>query len=195
MNYDSDNLKQVPKLLNIGCGRRYHRAWTNIDLESFDEEVDQHDITQGLPYGENRFDAVYHSHVLEHLDPRDGEQLLSECFRVLRPGGILRVVVPNLEQIAILYLGYHKKAWEGDEQAAINYNWMKLELLDQLVRSQSGGAMGRYMAGDEIKNSGFVRSRVGDEFSRCQDMGQGRLEDKANQSNLSGPKPVNRSMR
>jgi SAM-dependent methyltransferase len=141
--------------------------------------VDQHDITKGLPFADNHFDGVYHSHVLEHLEPSDGEKLLDECYRVLRPGGVLRIVVPNLEQIATLYLNYHREAWAGDEGAAINYNWMKLELLDQLVRSDSGGAMGRYMAGDEIKNSGFVRSRVGDEFSRCQDMGQGGFIDKA----------------
>lgn len=112
--------------------------------------------------------------MLEHLDPGDGEKLLDECYRVLRPGGVLRIVVPNLEQIATLYLNYHRQAWAGDEGSAIHYHWMKLELLDQLVRSHSGGAMGQYMAGDEIKNSGFVRSRVGDEFSRCQDMGQAR---------------------
>ncbi len=135
--------------------------------------VEQHDITKGLPYEDNSFDGVYHSHVLEHLEPRDGEKLLDECFRVLRPNGVLRIVVPNLEQIVTLYLNYHREAWAGDETAAIHYKWMKLELLDQLVRSHSGGSMGQYMAGEEIKNSGFVRSRVGDEFSRCQDMGQG----------------------
>ena len=181
MNYDPKNSNHVPKLLNVGCGRRYHHAWTNIDLESYDPAVTEHDITQGLPYSNNQFDAVYHSHVLEHLDPADGERLLDECYRVLKPGGVLRIVVPNLEQIATLYLNYHREAWSGDQGAAVNYNWMKLELLDQLVRSHSGGAMGQYMAGEEIKNSGFVRSRGGDEFSRCQDMGQGRVDDGAKQ--------------
>lgn len=174
MNHQTNNPNNAPKLLNVGCGRRFHPAWTNIDLESYDPNVAEHDITKGLPYGDNQFDAVYHSHVLEHLEPRDGEKLLSECYRVLRPGGVLRIVVPNLEQIATLYLNYHREAWAGETGAAVNYKWMKLELLDQLVRSQSGGTMGPYMVGDEIKNSGFVRSRVGDEFSRCQDMGKGR---------------------
>ena len=173
MNLSPKNPNLRPRLLNVGCGRRFHPAWTNIDLESWDPQVTQHDITKGLPFEDDHFDAVYHSHVLEHLEPRDGERLLDECYRVLRPGGVLRIVVPNLEQIATLYLKYHKEAWAGNEGAAVNYNWMKLELLDQLVRSHSGGAMGQYMAGDEIKNSGFVKSRVGDEFSRCQDMGQG----------------------
>ena len=157
------------RLLNVGCGRRFHPSWTNIDLESSDPEVRQHDITAGLPFEDNHFDAVYHSHVLEHLDPAAGEALLDECFRVLKPQGVLRIVVPNLEQIATLYLNYHREAWSGDETAEVNYRWMKLELLDQLVRTHSGGRMGQYMASEGIKNLGFVRSRFGDEFYRCQE--------------------------
>jgi SAM-dependent methyltransferase len=155
-------------LLNVGCGHRFHNDWTNIDLESTDPSVQQHDITKGLPFEDQKYDAVYHSHVLEHLDPTDGDRLLEECYRVLKPGGVLRIVIPNLEQIATLYLENHRRAWEGDEVAAVNYDWMKLELLDQLVRNHSGGRMGPYMAGDLCSNSKFVQSRVGDEFARCQ---------------------------
>ena len=184
MNHDLKNSK-APRLLNVGCGRRFHPAWTNVDLESYDPSVSQHDITKGLPYPDDHFDAVYHSHVLEHLEPRDGENCWTNAIACSRPGGVLRIVVPNLEQIATLYLNCHKQAWSGDRGAAVNYKWMKMELLDQLVRSQSGGSMGQYMAGDEIKNSGFVRARVGDEFSRCQDMGQGRDIDLAHQSSFA----------
>jgi hypothetical protein len=48
-----------------------------------------------------------------------------------------------------------------------DYRWMKLELIDQMVRDQSGGQMGEYMADPEIANSEFVRSRIGYEFWRC----------------------------
>ena len=165
-------------MLNVGCGQRFHGAWTNIDLESTDPRVQQYDITKGLPFKDQQYDAVYHSHVLEHLDPADGERLLDDCYRVLKPGGILRIVIPNLEQIATLYLENHRQAWDGDQTAAMNYDWIKLELLDQLVRSHSGGRMGQYMAGDELSNSEFVESRVGDEFSRCQNFEQNRPSQK-----------------
>ena len=187
MNPNSNNLKS-PKLLNVGCGGRFHASWTNIDLESAAAEVRKHDITQGLPFADNHFDAIYHSHVLEHLDPADGEKLLDECFRVLKPTGVLRIVVPNLEQIATLYLNYHRQAWGGEKGAAVNYRWMKLELLDQLVRTHSGGRMGQYMASDGIKNIGFVRSRFGDEFFRCQEpdeAGQGESAAKKNSPSLA----------
>ena len=169
----ADTIASIAKLhphtqmLNIGCGRRYHADWINLDLTSRDASVVQWDITKGLPFADNALRAVYHSHVLEHLRPGDGERLMAECFRVLAPGGVLRVVVPDLEKIAELYLDTHCQAWRGDDTAAIDYNWMKLELLDQLVRTQSGGRMGPYMANEKIRNSDFVRARVGDEFSIC----------------------------
>ena len=173
MQKSDSNLKPSnERMLNIGCGRRYHRDWVNLDLESSDSNVIRHDVNKGIPFEQGRFDAVYHSHILEHLEPADGQNLIQECYRVLKPGGVLRIVVPDLECIARLYLEMHQEAWSGDETSQINYNWMKLELLDQLVRRDSGGRMGRYMASREIKNSEFVRSRIGDEFSICQSHGQ-----------------------
>jgi predicted SAM-dependent methyltransferase len=156
------------RYLNIGCGRRYHRDWVNLDLDSSDPDVIRHDVTAGVPFESAEFDVVYHSHILEHLKPEQGEELIAECFRVLKPGGVLRVVVPDLERIARLYLETHQRAWAGDADSEFDYNWMKLELLDQMVREDSGGRMGRYMTSQELKNSDFVRSRVGDELSICQ---------------------------
>ena len=162
-------ISENQRYLNIGCGRRYHSDWVNLDLESSDPNVIRHDITKGVPFEESQFDAVYHSHVLEHLRPQQGIELITECSRVLKPGGVLRIVVPDLERIAHLYLETHERAWSGDQPASIDYDWMKLELLDQLVRDHSGGQMGRYMASRKIKNSEFVKSRVGDELLICQD--------------------------
>src|SRR5262245_1221859 len=90
--------------LNIGCGARFHPAWINLDLAPQHPSILQHDVTLPLPFPAEGFDAVYHAHVLEHLPRERARFCLSECARVLRPGGILRVVVPDLEQIARLYL-------------------------------------------------------------------------------------------
>ena len=155
------------RMLNVGCGANFHSDWINLDLVALHANVVTHDLNNGLPFESESLDVVYHSHVLEHLDPGGGHALLLECFRVLKPGGILRIVVPDLERIADLYLEMHDRAWDGDEVAKTDYSWMKLELLDQLVRERSGGRMGPYMSDPEIKNSDFVRSRVGDEYSRC----------------------------
>ena len=156
-----------PQLLNLGCGRTFHSDWLNLDLQSTDSAVREYDILSGLPCESDLIDAVYHSHVLEHLTQDQGERLLAECHRVLQPGGILRIVVPDLEQIASLYLQNHDQAWSGNKSASSRYEWMKLELLDQMVRGQSGGQMGRYMAGLREEDSEFVLSRVGSEYQIC----------------------------
>jgi predicted SAM-dependent methyltransferase len=49
-----------------------------------------------LPYADGSVDAVYSSHMIEHLDRPDAARFLAEAFRVLRPGGTLRVVAPDL---------------------------------------------------------------------------------------------------
>jgi hypothetical protein len=61
----------------------------------------------------------------------------------------------------------HELAWHGDRSSMANYEWMKLELLDQLVRSQSGGMMGQFMAQLDQNQAAFVRSRAGVEFDLC----------------------------
>ena len=155
------------KRLNVGCGRHYHSDWVNLDLQSDDPSVICHDVTQGIPFTDDHFEMVYHSHILEHLSPQQGRELIAECYRVLKPGGILRIVVPNLEEIAQLYLSMHDQAWQGDQLASVNYHWMKMELLDQMVRSQSGGLMGPYMVSISDENAEFVKSRIGSEFHLC----------------------------
>jgi SAM-dependent methyltransferase len=54
-------------------------------------------ITERLPYAEGSVDAVYASHVWEHLYFEEALAATKEVFRVLKPGGVLRLVVPNLE--------------------------------------------------------------------------------------------------
>ncbi|MDG2013316.1 MAG: methyltransferase domain-containing protein [Pirellulaceae bacterium] len=156
------------RFLNVGCGAHFHPGWCNIDLVANHPDVIEYDIRGGLPFADNSFDAAYHSHVLEHLTPTQGEALILECHRVIRPGGVLRVVVPDLEQISRIYLRMLGDAWEGNSTAEKNYEWMKLELLDQMVRHQSGGLMGPYMVDSNKTNADFVRSRIGSELESCQ---------------------------
>jgi SAM-dependent methyltransferase len=102
--------------------------------------------------------------VLEHLDPDAATRLLADCHRVLKPGGILRIVVPDLETIARLYLKSLVDASAGHSDAAFRYEWMMLELYDQTVRAVPGGRMARYIAeGRAQEETRFIRNRIGDE--------------------------------
>lgn len=149
------------KLLNIGCGGTFHPSWINIDIESYYPEVQSYDLRKGLPFPDAYFDACYSSHVLEHLTPGEAKNLLAEKSRVLKSQGIIRIVVPDLEQIVHNYLKTLEEVETGVIEAESNYDWMMLELYDQTVRDFGGGEMGYYLANPEIKNKEFVSSRIG----------------------------------
>jgi predicted SAM-dependent methyltransferase len=153
----------VPDYLNLGCGSHYHPAWTNVDLQAVGQEVIGHDLRRPLPFQDASFDVVYHSHVLEHFGKIEGKNFLVECARVLRPKGVLRVAVPDLEQIVRHYLASLEKGLSGDVAAQRNYDWMMLELYDQTVRSRSGGMMKQYFHQQPLPNEEFVMKRVGAE--------------------------------
>jgi predicted SAM-dependent methyltransferase len=157
------------KLLNIGCGSNIHSAWINLDLAPASPEVQRYDARRGLPFAENSVDACYSSHVLEHLKPSEAVDFLQQQFRVLKPGGTIRVVVPDLEGIVRRYLHELEQADLGNSQAQDNYDWMLLELLDQVVRDKSAGYMGQYLQNlQSNKNQGFIISRIGSEIRTYQ---------------------------
>ena len=74
------------------------------------------DITKGLPYTNGSVDVIYASHVLEHLYRDDALRLLNECKRVLKPDGIIRLVLPDLKKIASDYLA------DESADAAVRFN-------------------------------------------------------------------------
>lgn len=155
------------KYLNLGCGDYFskEREWVNLDFVSSYEGVIAHNLLQGIPFEDNSFDLVYHSHVLEHFSKEDGETLISECFRVLKPNGVLRIAIPDLEIIAKKYLDFLEQGISNpnDELIRANYEWMKIEMYDQTVRNTSGGNMKKYVRQDNMINEDFVIQRIGEQ--------------------------------
>jgi len=147
--------------LNLGCGTRFHPKWTNVDFVSLGPGVLSVDLRAGVPFEDETFDVVYHSHLLEHFPKSEAANFLKECCRVLKRGGVLRVAVPDLEGIARAYLGAVSEALSGKPEARQNYEWMLLELLDQTVRDKPGGEMQRYLQQSEVINENFVIRRIG----------------------------------
>ena len=158
----------MKRYLNLGCGNRFSnlQEWTNLDFVATSDEVIGHNLLTGVPFEENSFDLVYHSHVLEHFSEEDGNLFLSECYRVLKPNGLIRIAVPDLEQIAREYLNNLERALNGDEMAKYDHQWIKLELFDQMVRHRSGGAMSDYLSQKNLPNEDYIFKRVGDETTK-----------------------------
>ncbi len=160
------------KYLNLGCGNRFHKSWTNINFDSNSNEVMKWDLTKGIPFPDNFFDVVYHSHLLEHFTRTTAKNFLLECSRVLRPQGVLRVVVPDLEQIVHTYIEALELANSGSEEWAYNYNWILMEMYDQTVRTFPGGEMGEYLVKEHIPNEDFLLQRWGNEAKELIETGQ-----------------------
>lgn len=149
--------------LNLGCGERFHPDWINIDLTSGRTGVISHDLSKGIPFQSDHADTVYLAAMFEHIRRNDAANFLREIFRVLKPGGIVRVGVPDLEKICRIYLEKLEAAANGDKQAVHDYDWIVLEMLDQMVRETSGGSMLSYLKRNHLPNEQFVVDRIGDE--------------------------------
>jgi len=93
------------KYLNVECGDCFlnSKDWLNLDYSSnYCEE--EYDLSRGSMFDDEVFELVYSSHFLEHLSLEHAKVLLSEFFRVLRPGARVRIVLPDLENIAREYI-------------------------------------------------------------------------------------------
>ena len=150
-------------LLNLGCGARLHPNWLNCDLNPSNPEIKSVDLLRPLPWPSANFDSVYCSHVVEHLPRGKVPSVLKEIRRILRPRGILRLVVPDLAGIARAYLQSFEEARKDLPGSKLRHEWMTLELLDQLVREQPGGFMGRWWKLDPVPGQEFIQARVGQE--------------------------------
>ena len=156
------------KILNLGCGTKIsdHPEVINIDwsiylrlkkitiikpliplfikgerLERFHSIPDNilvHDLSKGIPFKDNSIDVVYHSHLLEHLDRDIAELFLLEVKRVLKPDGIHRIVVPNLENICNEYIE-HCHLCENNPDEIYRHDSFIIPLLEQSVRKEAYG--------------------------------------------------------
>ena len=94
----SANLK-----LHLGCWPRLKEDWINIDLEDCSDIT--LDLREPLPFPNDSCSLIYSEHFLEHIDyPEPVTSLMKECLRVLQPGGVLSIVVPDLEMVFTSYV-------------------------------------------------------------------------------------------
>ena len=154
------------KLLNVACGNRFHKDWINIDFNTSSHDVNAINILNGLPYSDNSFDVVYSSHFFEHLTQNQADFVLREIFRVLKRGGIVRIVVPDLENICRKYLEILQGIQDNNNKK--KYAWIIVELLDQMVRTESGGEMLKIYQDTKTVNddymSEYIYERVGEKL-------------------------------
>ncbi len=155
------------KLVNLGCGNRFHKEWINLDFKSSNSLVQEFDLHKKLPFKDNSIDVIYSSHVLEHFSKHFAPIFLQECNRVLKPKGIIRVVVPNLEELMKNYIKFLQEAKKGNKEAKEKYHWTMIEIFDQMVRNFSGGEMYEYWKQKPMPQENFIIKRLGSEVKNA----------------------------
>ena len=89
--------------LQLGSSNNILENWLNTDLYQCRGEVVPLDVRERFPFDESTFDYIFCEHMIEHLKYHEGMDMLRECFRVLRPGGRIRLSTPNLRFLIELY--------------------------------------------------------------------------------------------
>lgn len=88
-----------PRGLHVGCGTHLIAGFLNTDLLSSSDQVLRLDATKPFPFDDESFDFIFSEHMIEHVHYVDGLNMLSECHRVLKRGGKIRVSTPDLERV------------------------------------------------------------------------------------------------
>lgn len=89
--------------LHLGCGRRHIPGYVHIDVVDH-PHVDHVASIDNLSFLQDAsVDVIYNCHVLEHFKRRDVQRVLKEWFRVLAPGGVLRIAVPDFAALCTVY--------------------------------------------------------------------------------------------
>ncbi|MBA7502782.1 hypothetical protein ES706_01376 [subsurface metagenome] len=162
-NFRIKTLKDGRTMLNLGCGPKTNWEWNNIDFSPYatlarhrtfarillkvsildkerylmsvkiDPDIIRWDLRNGIPFEDETFDVVYHSHFLEHLDRGLALPFLRECYRVLKRNSIIRVVVPSLEAMVNDYIASISALESGDETSFTAHEEAVRELIEPMV--------------------------------------------------------------
>ena len=144
--------------VNIGCGKTIAPGWINYDISLFmglsrnklirrllfafkliskqkyqtfwPSNIIRRDVRKGVPLLNESVDFVYSSHFLEHLTHVEASKLIKDCYRILKPGGWIRLVCPDLRLFARKYL-------EGDISYPLFHASNKARLSQGFIESLS----------------------------------------------------------
>lgn len=165
INQVTTNSAQGFRGINLACGGKLCRqpGWTNADHNPSAKDVDNIDLLGPLPYPDKTFDVVYHSQFIEHLPTDKALAFMKECHRILKPQGVLRVVTPDLQNQVVEYLQMLEevRAKPQDQASRLRYDWIRLEMLDQLTRHQAGGDMIEFLRSSGGQVQDYLWQRMG----------------------------------
>ncbi len=97
--------RHAVRKLHIGCGGNPLEGWLNTEYEPRAPlSVMYLDASRPFPIPSDSFDLIFSEHMIEHVPLGAAFNMLQECGRVLRPGGLVRISTPPLEYLIKLVL-------------------------------------------------------------------------------------------
>lgn len=152
---------QVRKL-QVGCGGAILKNWLNTDLDPENDRLFI-DARKKLPFDDCTFDYIFSEHLIEHLEYREGVYFFNECFRIIKPGGTIRIATPDLRFLIELYNS------ERNELQGRYISWAVNSFLPDVTVSQDTHVINNFFRNwghkfiydlkalqDTMKRAGFV---------------------------------------
>lgn len=90
--------------INLGSGHYKLDGWINVDIDFDSRPSVIADLSAGLPFRDGTADFMHSEDFIDQLDLETAARFLKECYRVLKPGGVIRVLTPDVEKLCRLYL-------------------------------------------------------------------------------------------
>ncbi len=107
--------KQVSqyKKLNLGCGVKSRKGYINVDIAKLPGIDVVHDLNKfPYPFKDNQFEEINAFSIIEHLD--DVNKVMKELHRILKPSGVLKIIVPHFSSYSVWLDPTHKRAFTYD---------------------------------------------------------------------------------
>jgi predicted SAM-dependent methyltransferase len=172
--------------INVGAGPFGKENWINIDTHKFKNISLVYDCRRKLPFRESSVSRIRCEHVFEHLDKVDeAPTFLKNCLRCLAPGGILRIVVPDLELFITAYNSKDPKEWQKIGFDLTNLPWgleTPMDILNHTFRQN-----GEHKYGYDFFTLQKLVLKAG--FSQVNKMEWGKSNDNLLEDDLENHKP------
>lgn len=94
----------APTKINLGSGHWKFEGWVNVDLDAESLPDVLADLSADLPFGDSSADFMHTEDFIDQLELDGAEAFLKECHRILKPGGVIRILTPDVEKLCRMYI-------------------------------------------------------------------------------------------
>lgn len=170
--------------INVGAGPFGKEGWVNIDMFKYKNVDLVYDCRTKLPFGDKSVARIRCEHVFEHLDRIDeAPKFLNDCLRCLKEGGVLRIIVPDLELFVQAYCSGSKEEWKKIGFDPDSYAFeTPMDILNHTFRQN-----GEHKYGYDFETLSRTVSKAG--FSKVQKMAWRKSVDPMLEDDLENHRP------